>query len=79
VPRDAEQTAILRAFGDRVRAMRIEKGMSQADVAHAAGLHPTYVSDIESGRRNASALSIYAIAAALGVAASDLLPEVLQP
>jgi transcriptional regulator with XRE-family HTH domain len=75
VPRDAEQSAALRAFGDRVRAVRIEKGMSQADVAHAAGLHPTYVSGIESGRRNASVLSLYAIAVALGVAPSELLPS----
>lgn len=74
MPRDAEQSAALRAFGDRVRAVRMQKGMSQADVAHAAGIHPTYVSGIESGRRNASVLSIYAIASALGVAAADLLP-----
>jgi transcriptional regulator with XRE-family HTH domain len=49
--------------------------MSQAEVAHSAGLHPTYVSGIESGRRNASVLTIYAIAGALGVDAAELIPN----
>ena len=74
VPRDAEQNAVLRAFGEQVRQIRTRVGMSQADVAHAAGLHPTYISGIESGRRNASVLSIYAIADALDVPPTDLLP-----
>lgn len=74
MPRDAGQSALLRAFGDQVREARLQRGLSQADVAHAAGLHPTYVSGIESGRRNPSVLSIYAIAGALGVPASELLP-----
>lgn len=79
MPRDAGQSAVLRAFGEKVRAARVEKGMSQADVAHAAGLHPTYVSGIESGRRNASVLSICAIASALGVSAAELLPDESAP
>ena len=74
MPRDPAADALLRAFGAKVREVRLSVGMSQAEVAHAADLHPTYISGIESGRRNASILSLYAVASALGVAAGDLVP-----
>ena len=36
-------------LGNNVRRLRLEKGWSQEDYADRAGIHRTYVSDIERG------------------------------
>jgi transcriptional regulator with XRE-family HTH domain len=54
-------------FGRRVRARREELGLSQMTFGLAVGLHPTYISDIELGRRNVSLETILRLAAALEV------------
>lgn len=62
-----------RAFGDRVRMLRSETGLSQEALADAASLHRTYVGSVERGERNISLDNIYALAGALGVTPADLL------
>ncbi len=61
-------------FGLRVRALRLARDLSQEELADRCGLHPTYISGIERGRRNISLLNIYRLAAALGLPPGDLLP-----
>ena len=39
-------------LGKNIRRLRQENGWSQEDYADRAGIHRTYVSDIERGRRN---------------------------
>ncbi|HVS69291.1 MAG TPA: helix-turn-helix transcriptional regulator [Mycobacteriales bacterium] len=63
---------MLVAFGHTVRAAREERGLSQAALADAAGIHPTYLSGIERGRRNVALRNVRAIADALGVEVRDL-------
>lgn len=63
-----------RAFGDRVRALRLQAGHSQEEFAHIAGLDRTYVGSVERGERNVSLDNIYRLARALDIAANDLLP-----
>ncbi len=60
-------------FGDRVRLLRSETGLSQEALADAAGLHRTYVGSVERGERNISLDNIYALAAALSVSPASLL------
>jgi transcriptional regulator with XRE-family HTH domain len=60
------------SFGHRVRDLRQARGLSQEELAESAGVHRTYVSSLERGRRNVGLDNILAIAAALGVPASDL-------
>ena len=60
------------AFGHRVRLLRAVRGMSQEDLAEAAGVHRTYVSSLERGLRNIGLDNIYALADALGVEPSEL-------
>ena len=62
------------AFGRHLRAMRMREGLSQEEVAHRAGIHVTYLSGVERGRRNPSLKTLYQIALALGVHVRDLLP-----
>lgn len=61
-------SAQLRAyFGGLVRKQRGLRGVSQEELASRAGLHRTYLSDIERGARNPSLESINKISKALGV------------
>ena len=55
-----------------VRAYRSHRGMTQGELA-AAGVHPVYISQIETGKRTGSAKTLAAIAGALGVAVDDLI------
>lgn len=56
-----------RAFGRRVRALRLAAGLSQEQLAEHAGLHRTYVSSLERGQRNVGLDNIWKLASALGV------------
>jgi transcriptional regulator with XRE-family HTH domain len=69
----------LEAFGERVRALRIHRGFSQEQLAHAAERHWTFVSAIERGGRNPTLLTILDLARALRVHVTDLLAEDLPP
>jgi len=60
------------AFGRRVRVLRVARGMSQEDLADAAGVHRTYVSSLERGLRNVGLDNVFALADALGVDPSEL-------
>ncbi|HET8929220.1 MAG TPA: helix-turn-helix transcriptional regulator [Acidimicrobiales bacterium] len=61
-----------RAFGLRVRAIRLEAGLSQEQLAEHAGLHRTYVSSLERGQRNVGLDNILKLALALGVPPASL-------
>src|SRR5437879_5329557 len=52
-------------FGSAVRARRKGLGISQEELAGRAGLHRTYVADIERGARNLSLANIEKLACAL--------------
>lgn len=52
---------------------RRAKGLSQEGFAHEAGVHRTYVSDLERGARNPTIDVIDRLARALGVTMGDLL------
>jgi transcriptional regulator with XRE-family HTH domain len=58
---------IIIAFGDRVRELRKEKGLSQEELADKAGLHRTYIGMIERGEKNITLTNIEKIAKALDV------------
>jgi transcriptional regulator with XRE-family HTH domain len=64
------------AFGQRVRAIRNRRGVSQEGLALQCGLDRTYISGIERGTRNPSLTNILKIATALDVPPSDLFVEV---
>lgn len=61
-------------FGQRLREVRHEKGISQEKLAELAGLHRTYVSSVERGERNISLQNIEKLATALGVTMARLMP-----
>ena len=66
---------ILIAFGLRLRAIRLEKQLSQEDLAAVAGLHRTYMGSAERGERNVSLVNLCKIAAALNVPVTKLVSD----
>ena len=60
-------------FGIAVRKRRSDLGISQEELASRAGLHRTYIADIERGVRNVSLLNIEKIAKGLGLGIGDLM------
>lgn len=64
------------AFGRQVRHLREERGLSQERLAELAGIHRTYMSDIERGERNIGLDNILALARALGVSAAQFFEPV---
>ena len=60
-------------LGLNVRRLREAKGWSQEDYADRAGIHRTYVSDIERGRRNPTVTVVEKLAKPLGVRAGQLM------
>lgn len=67
---DSSPKTILAA---NLRRIRVATGFSQEALADRAGLHRTYISSIERGRRNVSLENIFILAEALGVDPGDLL------
>lgn len=64
---------VRKRLGTNLRRLREAKGLSQEGFAFEAGIHRTYVSDIERGARNPTITVVEKLALALGVTASDLL------
>ncbi len=64
--------AFLTALGHRIREVRQTRGYSQEALALRAGVDRTYVSSLERGKRNVSALIVRRLAKALAVRPRDL-------
>jgi transcriptional regulator with XRE-family HTH domain len=68
------KTGLQIAFGKIVRSLRLEKKLSQEELAALSDLHFTYISSVERGERNISIENIARIARALGCQLKDLMP-----
>ena len=66
-------------FGTDVKFRREELGLTQEDLADKAGIHRTYLSDVERGTRNLSLVNIERLAAALTMSMSKLFESVERP
>jgi transcriptional regulator with XRE-family HTH domain len=66
------EAQVQKHFGERVRELRKQKGLSQESLALACGLDRTYIGGVERGERNISLINIYKIAEALGINAKEL-------
>jgi transcriptional regulator with XRE-family HTH domain len=63
----------LKQFGERVRRLRMAKGLSQEKLAELSGLHRNYIGGVERGERNIAILNIFKLSEALEISPSELL------
>ncbi|MDG4768862.1 helix-turn-helix transcriptional regulator [Solwaraspora sp. WMMD792] len=59
---------------EALRRHRVASGLSRPALAKAAGISPSHLAELENNTRNAGPRTLVALAEALGVPASDLMP-----
>ena len=80
MPREKRSASPLRqVFGTQLRAARQARGMTIFDLAYAAQVDWSYVTQIENGRKNASLDVLDALATAVGVPLVTLLQPAELP
>jgi transcriptional regulator with XRE-family HTH domain len=62
-------------IGNRIKAIRKERGITQTDLALKAGMSRTYLADIEGNRYTPSLNILKVIADALNLRISDIIEE----
>jgi transcriptional regulator with XRE-family HTH domain len=72
----AGKVSVTEKFGQQIKTLRKERGLSQEDLAELTGLDRTYISGIERGLRNVALRNIEALARALGVSIADLFKDI---
>ncbi|MCK5402122.1 MAG: helix-turn-helix transcriptional regulator [Flavobacteriaceae bacterium] len=56
---------VLKTFGKRIKAIRLQKKLRQNEIARRCGFHKSGYNSIEAGIRNISLVTLYKIAFAL--------------
>lgn len=69
---NADDVAFRLSFGRTLRILRVKRNISQDELADRAGVHRTFVGQVERGLRNISLSNIRKLAAGLGVDVVDL-------
>jgi transcriptional regulator with XRE-family HTH domain len=64
---------LLVKLGERIRKMRLRKGMNQTEFASHSGLSRGHISEIEHGKREPGLFMLQTIAAGLDISMSALL------
>src|ERR1043166_7705957 len=72
----SSRSALKVAFGTSVKSLRRSLAITQGELAGRAGLHRTYVTNVERGACNLSLESIAKLAKALGTSMSSLFVDV---
>lgn len=67
---------VIHAFGQVLREARQHKGWSQQTLAYESEVDRAFISLLESGRKQPSLTTIWALATALGTPVSVLLQQV---
>jgi transcriptional regulator with XRE-family HTH domain len=73
--RNEGEAAVMAAIGSSVRRARARSGLTTRELAQRASMSQPFLSNIENGRSTPSVATLYKLAAALGVSASELLPD----
>lgn len=59
-------------LGKRIKALRLEKGISQTELAYRCGFDKSNYNTIESGKRNVTITSLLKISKALEISLIDI-------
>jgi transcriptional regulator with XRE-family HTH domain len=75
IPRPSNMDWVAERIGPRIRARRLELGMSMRELARRLGVSPSFISRLETGRCPPSVATLRALTSELGISASDLLSD----
>jgi transcriptional regulator with XRE-family HTH domain len=64
---------IMKLFGERLAAVRKQKGVTQTELAERASISQVQVARIEKGKLNTTISTVYSIASALGLSPKDII------
>lgn len=67
-----------KAFGQVLKSIRMDRGLSQVKFGNFLGLHRTHISFLECGERNPMLATVYGISIALGVPMPELIEQTIQ-
>jgi transcriptional regulator with XRE-family HTH domain len=68
-----QRSAVAIAFGDVLRELRQQRGLTQEGLAAVGGFHRTYPSLLERGLRTPSLCVLFQLADSLGVSAPSIM------
>lgn len=63
---------------NRIKDLRIQKGLSQNALANLAGVSPTYIYQLERGEKSPTVEYLYYICSALGITLEEFFRETSQ-
>jgi len=72
----AETKKVRKAFGTVLRQKRKERGYSQEELAHKAGIAMRYVSLLEGDKRQPTISTLYLLCKALEISMTEFVSEV---
>ena len=64
------------AFGEVLKTLRVEKGLTQEALALDVGTERSHISALERAEKGPSLTTIFRLADALGISAGDLIAQV---
>ena len=73
MPRRQGGATFARGLGERIRALRVEAGVTQEDLAWSVDLNKGYLSQVESGKRTPTLSVLVQLAHELNVEVVDLV------
>lgn len=65
-------TKILENLGKNIKRYRLEKELTQEELANKIGVHQTYIGKLEIGKINPSTKKLFQISRALGIKLSNI-------
>ena len=72
----ANRKALAAVFGEVVRELRLERGLTQDQLAEEAKTERSHISALERAEKGPSLATIFTIAPALGMSASELITQI---
>ena len=73
MPKDV---GLKRLFGQVLRELRTERGLSQEELGFESDYHRTYISQLERGQKNPSLKAIFRLARVLGITPSEMIRRI---
>lgn len=65
----------LQKFGKRLKSLRIDRDLTQLELAEILDMSPNFIGMVERGERNTTVENVFKIARALNIKPSNLFEE----